>query len=153
MENKNSIKIMAVASGGGHWVQLLKLLPAFRSYKKIFVTVDKRYKSDVTGETFFSITDATRWNKLKMLLLLLQIFMIILIQKPKIIITTGAAPGYISLRIGKLFRCKTIWVDSIANCDKLSLSGKLAGPFADLWITQWPHLDCENGPRYYGAVL
>jgi hypothetical protein len=46
-----------------------------------------------------------------------------------------------------------MWIDSIANVKQLSSSGKLAGKFADVWLTQWPDLAKESGPRYWGAVL
>jgi len=53
----------------------------------------------------------------------------------------------------KLLRMKTIWVDSIANADELSMSGQKAGGCADLWLTQWHHLAAEGGPSYLGSVL
>ena len=78
---------------------------------------------------------------------------IVLKERPNIVISTGAAPRYFALRLGKIFKAKTIWIDSIANVEKLSLSGLKVGPYADLWLTQWPHLARENGPFYRGAVL
>ena len=36
---------MAVASGGGHWVQLLRLTPAFVDLDLVFVTVNEAYRS------------------------------------------------------------------------------------------------------------
>ena len=54
---------------------------------------------------------------------------------------------------GRLLGARTIWVDSIANADELSLSGRKAGRFAHLWLTQWPELARAQGPHYQGAVL
>jgi hypothetical protein len=53
---------------------------------------------------------------------------------------------------------RTIWLDSIANVDELSLSGQMAGRFADLWLTQWPHLTeadslGQRRPAFAGTVL
>ncbi|MBN1256111.1 MAG: UDP-N-acetylglucosamine--LPS N-acetylglucosamine transferase, partial [Planctomycetes bacterium] len=53
----------------------------------------------------------------------------------------------------KLIGAKTIWVDSIANGGELSLSGKLAEKYADLWLTQWEHLTTEKGPYCFGSVI
>jgi hypothetical protein len=73
---------------------------------------------------------------------------------PDLIISTGAAPGLIALLLGKLvFRRRTIWIDSMANADRLSTSGRLAGRLADLWLTQWPHLAEAGGPQFWGPVL
>ena len=43
--------------------------------------------------------------------------------RPDVVITTGAAPGYFAVRIGKLLGARVVWVDSIANAEELSLSG------------------------------
>jgi Oligosaccharide biosynthesis protein Alg14 like len=54
---------------------------------------------------------------------------------------------------GRFLGARTIWVDSIANIDVLSMSGQKAGRYADLWLTQWPELASPNGPEYRGSVL
>ena len=48
---------------------------------------------------------------------------------------------------------RTIWLDSIANVEELSMSGSWIGRSADLWLTQWPHLARPEGPHYAGSVL
>jgi hypothetical protein len=52
-----------------------------------------------------------------------------------------------------LLGAKTVWIDSIANVQTLSMSGRLVRHFADLWLTQWPHLAHADGVRFEGAVL
>ena len=54
---------------------------------------------------------------------------------------------------GRLLARKTIWVDSIANVDELSLSGQMSERFADLWLTQWQHLARPEGPKYVGSLI
>ncbi|MFQ5805354.1 MAG: hypothetical protein ACE5I3_02760 [Phycisphaerae bacterium] len=66
---------------------------------------------------------------------------------------TGAAPGYVGLRLGKLLGAQTIWIDSIANVERLSLSGERIARHADLWLTRWPHLARSDRPSYLGGVL
>ncbi len=144
---------MAVASGGGHWVELLRLSPAFVDCEQVFVTVDSAYRPDARGYRFYVITDSTRQTRLRLLQTAVNLFWIMCKERPDVVISTGAAPGCISLALGKIFRAKTIWLDSIANADRLSLSGSMVGWCADLWLTQWPHLTGENGPQYRGAVL
>jgi UDP-N-acetylglucosamine:LPS N-acetylglucosamine transferase len=150
---RNRKKLLAVSSGGGHWVELLRLDRAFIDCETVFVTVHQAYRSDVRGFRFYSISDATRQTKLQLLRATVKLFWIISRERPDIIISTGAAPGYIAIRIGKFFRAKTIWLDSIANAEELSMSGAMAGQYADLWLTQWPHLAKEKGPFFKGAVL
>jgi hypothetical protein len=70
-----------------------------------------------------------------------------------VVITTGAAPGYFAVRIGKLLGARVVWLDSVANAGELSMSGRKAGSFVDLWLTQWPHLARDKGPACHGSVL
>jgi UDP-N-acetylglucosamine:LPS N-acetylglucosamine transferase len=152
-ENKHRKKVLAVASGGGHWIQLLRLRPAFVDSDVVFVGVSETYRSQVAEYKFHSVNDATRWNKFGVLKLALKIASIIWKEKPDVIISTGAAPGYLAIRIGRLFGAKTIWLDSIANVESMSMSGEMVRRHANLWLTQWPALEKPEGPFFRGSVL
>jgi UDP-N-acetylglucosamine:LPS N-acetylglucosamine transferase len=146
-------KVLAIASGGGHWVQLMRLKPAFETNTVVLVTVNQAYKAEAGSHRFYVVKDATRWNKLRLFVMALQVLWIVLKERPDVVLSTGAAPGYFALRLGKLLGARTIWIDSIANVDRLSLSGEEVGPYADLWLTQWPHLARQGGPYFRGSVL
>ena len=146
-------RILAVSSGGGHWVELLRIMRGIDDADVTYVTVQEDYRHEVEGGRFFVINDATRWNKCAVALMALRLLMIVLRERPDVVITTGAAPGYFALRFGRWLGARTVWLDSIANAEELSMSGQMAGPFADLWLTQWSHLAREDGPEYAGAVL
>ena len=146
-------RVLALSSGGGHWVQLLRLRRAFAGADATYVTVDRAYAADVPGERFRVICDATRWNRLKLLQMALQIAWILIRERPDVIVSTGAAPGYFALRLGKWIGARTVWIDSIANVERLSMSGQRVRPYADLWLTQWPHLVRPEGPHFLGGVL
>jgi hypothetical protein len=150
---RNRKRILAVSSGGGHWVELLRVLPAFDDAEVVFVTVRREYQTDVPGRRLHVINDATRWSKVALAGAALRLLWIMLRERPDIVITTGAACGYFALRIGRLLGARTIWIDSIANAEELSMGGRMAGKCADLWLTQWPHLAAPGGPHYAGAVL
>ena len=139
-------KVLAVSSGGGHWIQLMRLRGAFAQADVTFVTVRKTYSDDIPGEKLRVVRDASRWNKFGLVIQLMQIAWIMIRIRPDCVISTGAAPGYWALRIGKLLGAKTCWIDSIANVESISMSGKMAGPHADLWLTQWKALATQDGP-------
>ncbi len=159
-------RVLAIASGGGHWVQLRRLRPAWEGCDVAYATTHPGYRDEVMGDPraeneppprFFCVVDANRWERLRLLRQLFQIVWLLLRERPDVIVSTGAAPGYFALRIGKWMRSRTVWIDSIANAAELSLSGRLAGPCADLWLTQWEELagsiDRERGlPRFEGTV-
>lgn len=146
-------KILAVSSGGGHWVELIRLAPVFEGHDTVFATVDEAYRNEAGSAGFYTIRDVTRWNKLRWVQTFAKLVWILFRERPDIVVSTGALPGYFSLRLAKWFGARTIWVDSIANVDELSLSGQMIGRHADLWLTQWPHLAKPNGPLYRGTVL
>ena len=102
---------------------------------------------------FYLVNDATRWNKLRLIALAVRVAWIVGKERPDVVVSTGAAPGYFASLFGRLFGARTIWIDSITNIERLSMSGSLAGRFADLWLTQWPHLAKAGGPQYGGSVL
>ena len=146
-------RILAVSSGGGHWVELIRLAPAFEGHETVFATVDDAYRNEAGSARLYTIRDVTRWNKLRWAQTFVQLAWILFREKPDIVVSTGALPGYFSLRLAKWFGAKTIWIDSIANVEELSLSGQMIGKHADLWLTQWTHLAKPNGPLYQGTVL
>ncbi len=149
----NRTRILAVSSGGGHWVELIRLAPAFSGHDVAFATVDKSYRSETSSARFYTVRDVTRWDKLHWPQTILKLAWILVRERPDVVISTGALPGYFCLRLAKLFGIKTVWLDSIANVDELSMSGQRIGRHADLWLTQWPHLAGPNGPFYRGTVL
>ncbi len=147
-----SKKVLAVASGGGHWVQLLRLRPAYAHHNVTFVSTNAAYAKDVDGPLLV-VTDANMTEKLRLLRMFAEMFVHLVRVRPDIVITTGAAPGFAALTLGRLLGAKTIWVDSIANSEELSSSGRNAGRFAHTWLTQWEHLSKPEGPHFWGAVL
>ncbi|MFK7897285.1 MAG: UDP-N-acetylglucosamine--LPS N-acetylglucosamine transferase [Myxococcota bacterium] len=146
-------KILAVASGGGHWVQLRRVIPAFDGGAVTYVTINPTYKTDVPGENIFIVRDSTRWDKVGMMLLSLEILWIMIRVRPHVVISTGAAPGCLAIILGRFLGAKTIWLDSIANVEEMSMSGQLVRKFSSLWLTQWPHLEADEGPEYAGRVF
>jgi hypothetical protein len=146
-------KLLAVSSGGGHWVQMLRLRPAFAGCEVTYATVRKGYQCDVNDGAFVVISDCNRSRKLRVLWCAWVIFLLLVRIRPDVAVSTGAAPGYFAVRLGRWFGARTIWVDSVANVEELSMSGQMAGPHASLWLTQWQHLAREQGPAFGGSVL
>ena len=46
-------RILAVASGGGHWADLCRLYPIFAGLDVAFVSVHTSYASQVSGHRFY----------------------------------------------------------------------------------------------------
>jgi UDP-N-acetylglucosamine:LPS N-acetylglucosamine transferase len=152
MDGANRQRVLAVASSGGHWVQLRRLTPAFDGHDVAYVTTDPGHRSEVGTARFYVARDANRWNKLALVRCAARILWVLLRERPTVVVSTGAAPGYLAIRFARLLGARTVWIDSVANVEELSMSGRMASATADLCLTQWPHL-AEGQVRYLGAVL
>jgi len=151
--HKASPRVLLVASGGGHWVELLRVRDAWLGKDVAYVTVQPGYQSQVAGARFYCVRDATRWSRWSLLQMVVQVAWVVLRERPDVVISSGALPGLVALRVGKWLGARTLWLDSIANVESLSMSGQRALRFADLHLTQWQHLQTSDGPKYRGAVL
>lgn len=153
VELENKKKVLLISSCGGHWKQMMRVEQAFDGFEKIFATTDSNYSKLIPDAKFYSLPDASMWNKMRLIWQALNVLIIILRIRPNVVLTTGASIGFFALFFAKKLGIKTIWLDSLANADQMSLSGIKVKPYADLWLTQWRHLEKPEGPFYYGAVL
>jgi UDP-N-acetylglucosamine:LPS N-acetylglucosamine transferase len=146
-------KLLAVASGGGHWVQLLRLRPAFEGCRVVYASVHQASADEVPGHRFHAFRDASRKNRLAFFVVLAQMLLIVLRERPDVIVTTGSAPALFCLAFGRLFGARTLWIDSIANCKELSTSGRHARKIAHRVVSQWPEVAAVNGIEFWGRTL
>lgn len=149
-----SARVLLVASGGGHWVQLARLAPAFKDLDVQYVTTVAGSRPPVGDRPVSVVLDASKSNPARLIPMALQMAYILLRFRPSAVVTTGAAPGVIAVWLGRLLGARTVWIDSIANSERVSLSGRIVAGNVDLRLTQWSHLaDPAKGVEYFGAVL
>jgi UDP-N-acetylglucosamine:LPS N-acetylglucosamine transferase len=146
-------KVMAVASIGGHWIQLLRIArPMEERYEMVYVSTHPKCATMVEGQKFCQTADFSRTNAWKLIPSFFMTIKTILQENPDAIMTTGAAPGLVFLFVGRLLGKKTIWIDSIANAEQLSASGRLASRFVSRIYTQWKDL-AVGKIQYAGNVF
>lgn len=139
---RKKLKVFAVASIGGHWVQLLRIAKALeKEFDVVYMSTHEKCATMVEGRVYYSMNDFSRWDFYKMFPELLHSIYIICKEKPSIVITTGAAPGLVCLFAAKICGIRTVWIDSIANVEHISFSGRIASKFASRIYTQWPSLE------------
>ena len=146
-------RVLAVCSGGGHWIQMKRLAPAFDGFDLTYATVTCSDQDRLLPARVLRIPDANRDTKFKLILLTLRLTWIVARYRPTVVISTGAAPGYLAVRLGRLVGAKTLFMDSIANAEELSLSAKMVIPYADVTLSQWTSVADSKGISYWGAVL
>ena len=148
-------KVLAVSSPGGHWIQLNKICNKLEDkYSVVYAYPSGQYKGNKeSGRIIHRISDASADSKLKLIPLVFQLLFIFIKERPSTIISTGAAPGVIALLLGKALGIKTIWIDSIANVQVLSRSGRMVKSRVDIVLTQWQPLSDGDVILYQGSVL
>lgn len=151
--NSAKKRVLAIASGGGHWTQLLRLRPAFDGCTVHFATVDATAAAAVRPAPVHTFPDANRDTKIRLIFAILKVMWIVLRVRPHVIVSTGAAPGYLAIRFGKMLGARTMFIDSIANAQEMSLSAHLAKRHADRLLSQWPEVAEKENVVYRGSVL
>ena len=141
-----------MASGGGHWVQLLRMRPAWDGCAVTYATVHADGSVDVAPDRLLTFTDASRKDFWKLAVVAVEMLIIVLRVRPHVIVTTGAAPPLLAMLFARTIGARTLWVDSIANAEVLSSSGRLARRVATTRLTQWPDL-VGGGVGFWGSVL
>lgn len=147
-------KILAVASKGGHWVQLMRITKALEDkYDIIYASTNKQNAIMVGPDKFTYLEDYTRRTPHKMLSVINTSLGLIKRERPDIVITTGAAPAICVIIAARLYGVKSVWIDSIANVEHLSLSGRIAKRIASKVYTQWAHLADNKKVHYAGSII
>ena len=146
-------RVLAVASGGGHWEQMMMLRPVLDAHDTTFATTDLALAArDGIGDAAL-LPDCNKNRPLDTTRCALAAFKLVRRLRPDIVVSTGAAPGLLCLLAAKSVGARTLWIDSVANAGALSLSGRMAAKIADECLTQWEHLASDPQPKFRGSVL
>jgi UDP-N-acetylglucosamine:LPS N-acetylglucosamine transferase len=148
-------RICLTASSGGHLSQLLKVAHSCGDRETFVVTTSEAVRADLArwGRVYV-VGECNREHPLRVLGVLWRCARIVFQERPDVVISTGAAPGCLTCFLGKLIGAKVVWMDSITNVERLSLSGRMVRHIADLFLVQWPELARRyRGVQYVGAVI
>lgn len=153
-------KVMFISSTGGHLSELLQLSSLFEKVDYYIVTEKdkstKYLKSKHKGRVNFLIfgtKDHFLSYPFKFFINCLLTIYIFLKIKPAIIITTGTHTAVPMCYLGKLFRKKIIFIETFANSETKTLSGRMVYPIADLFIVQWKNMLKEYPKAIYGGWI
>ena len=127
---------------------LLETVDIWPEKPALYVTTREIWadKLRVLGKTYI-VGECDRKKPVKIFLTFLRAVRFVFKERPGVVITTGSLPLAIVCLVAKLFGSKVVWIDSVAQIEDLSMSGKLMLNRADLLLTQWP----EVAARYPGA--
>ncbi len=155
--NRKKSKVCLVSSCGGHFMELMQLLPAMEG-KDFYIVTERNVASTGTLKNYrhYYLFQQERHHlgfvfKFAANILLSAFYL--LKENPGVIITTGAGASYPTCRIGKLLGKKVVYIESFAKIDSCSVTGKMVYPFADYFLVQWEEMN-KVYPKaiYHGTV-
>ena len=137
-------KVLFISSTGGHLSELMQLKSMFDKYDFHIITEKTKsnmYLKDKYPKRVNYLVYGTKSNMLvypfKLLYNCFKSLILYLKIRPKVIITTGAHTAGPMCCIGKIFGSKIIYIETFANSETKSVTGKMVYKFADLFIVQW----------------
>lgn len=154
-DKRKRLRICLAASAGGHISQLLKLAESWNGYETFCVTTTEvvRDKLSKLGGVYV-VGECNRQHPVRVIKVLLRCIRIVFRERPDVVISTGAAAGCMLCLLSKMLGAKIIWIDSITNVERISLSGRMVRCVADLFLVQWPELAGRyKKVEYVGAVV
>ncbi len=159
-KKENKKKVLFISSTGGHFDELLQLKPLFKKYNSYIITEkDKSNESlkEIYGDKMYFLPYGTRAKLFtyifKYFYLCLRTVYLYFKIRPKVIITTGTHTAGPMCIIGKIFGSKIIYIETIANTNKKTATGKLIYPIADLFIVQWEEMLKLYPKAIYGGTI
>ena len=140
-------KVLFISSTGGHLNELMQLSPLFEKYDYNIITEKDKtneYLEEKYGKKVHYLPYGTRSHLLKYIfiylyLILKTIYLYIKIR-PQAIVTTGTHTAGPMCYLGKIFGSKIIYIETFANINRKTATGKLIYPIADLFIVQWEEM-------------
>lgn len=140
-------RVLFISSTGGHFSELMQLEPMFLKYDYHIITektksnanLKKKYNKKINF-LLYGTKDKRLTYPFKFLYNCILSLIFYIKIKPQYIITTGAHTSVPMCYIGKFFKSKIIFIETFANSETKTLSGKMVYPISDLFIVQWPNM-------------
>jgi UDP-N-acetylglucosamine:LPS N-acetylglucosamine transferase len=137
------MKIIFGASSGGHFEQLMMLKPLMKKYDSILLTEKTDYGASLDDVKTYYARQINRKEILFPIKIVANAFeslVLILREKPDVMITTGVLAMVPCALLMKLTGRKLIYIESFAKVTSRTLSGKLLYKYADQFYVQWEEM-------------
>ena len=141
---KKKPKIIFISSTGGHLTELFQLRDLFMESDYHIITentpTNKSLKDKYNNKINYLVY-GTRKNLIvyifKFIYNIIKSFILYVRIRPQYIITTGTHTAVPMCYIGHIFKSKIIYIETFANTNKPTETGKMIYKIADLFIVQW----------------
>ena len=153
-------KVLFISSTGGHLNELLQLSPLFEKYDSYIITEKDKANENLKqtyGERLYFLPYGTRAKLFtyifKYLFLCFKTLYLYAKIRPKVIVTTGTHTAGPICILGKIFGSKIVYIETFANTNRKTATGRLLYPIADLFIVQWEEMLKIYPKAIYGGSI
>jgi beta-1,4-N-acetylglucosaminyltransferase len=145
------MKVALVCSHGGHLTELQRLAAAWDGHDAFWITYDSPRTRQLRRAY---LVQNIGLNPILMLFAMLRIMRVYFIERPAVVISTGAEIAIPALWLARLFRRRTIFIEVWTRVRRPTGTGRLVYPVADAFFVQWPELLEVYGDRarYEGSI-
>ena len=128
------------------------MIEAFEGHETFFITYDSARTRGLERKYLLRNIGT---NPLVMAQAFLAMLRILLREKPKLIVSTGAEIAIPAFYLARILRIKTIFIESWTRVDRPTGTGKIVYPVSDVFLVQWERLLSKYGKKakYEGAIL
>lgn len=155
--NDRKLKICLCASAGGHAEEIMKLKPLAKKYDSVFFTEKSGFTDLSFADKTYTVPQINRKEPLvifKILLITIRSVSLLLIEKPGVLISSGALATIPICALAKICNIRIVYIESLARTDKLSLTGKFMKHIADFYIVRSRNLlKFVPSAKYVGDIL
>lgn len=149
-------KVIFCSSAGGHYTEILQLESLIKKYQGVVITEKTKISLNATLPTKY-LPYSSRNEGLIYLFKYLYVcylsFIYFIKYRPKVIISTGVHSTVPLCILGRLFRRKIIYIETIAAVNELTMTGKIMYKIATEFYVQWEELLEAYPNAIYGGVL
>ncbi len=131
---------------------MLHLMEAFEGHETFFITYDSVRTRQLEHKYLLRNIGT---NPLVMARAFMSTLIILLKEKPKLIVSTGSEIAIPAFYLARLFRAKTIFIESWTRVEQPTGTGRLVYPFSDIFLVQWERLLGQYGKKakYEGTII
>ena len=143
-------RVLLVCSSGGHLAQLMRLRSWWEGHQRTWACFPlPDAEALLAEEDVIWVHHPTTRNVRNLVRNLGLALRVIWRDRPDVIVSTGAGAAVPFFWIGRMFGCRTVYLEVYDRVDSATMTGRLCRPVTDLFLVQWP----EQQHLYRDAVV
>lgn len=150
---KDKMKICCISSHGGHLHEMMGAMDGIEGNIVWITQKTKASQATLAGKPHHFILDPNV-SKLKFAINAIQALWFLILERPKVIVSTGSGIALPMMVFGKkLFGTKLVFVESAAMVVQPSRTGRAIYKYCDLFLIQWETLkEFYPNAKYVGIL-